>query len=337
MTTDTRDVTEPDYWKSRGLEPPGQVYTPDSIRALRRRIAGPSESSRPIVIVGTGSHLRPSAVTAEPFDVVVTRGCARVQSIDSTSGTVTVEAGICWGELRHRLRDEGLQFAPNGLYPADSTVGGLLASAGVSGLGPDVAAMTACTASGRDYSYAEAPRKAAGPDMRYLFIGCEGAFGVILTVTLALGPRPDARLWRFSGDALESEDLGGVQLIDRLADHDIRAAWSWFDESEGVWDVAVHGPEAVLERWAARAGEVVSPELDLEVRGAEACRERRDVIEAEQLPAEAAEKRGRSTQSGQPEWLRHIKNTLDDSGVLAVGPGAEVPKPDSQRNSGGDS
>mgnify|MGYP006279695493 CR=1 FL=1 len=335
MTTDTRDVTEPDYWKSRGLEPPGQVYTPDSIRALRRRIAGPSESARPIVIVGTGSHLRPSAVTAEPFDAVVTRGCDRIQSIDSTSGTVTVEAGVRWGELRHRLRDEGLQFAPNGLYPADSTVGGLLASARVSGLGPDVAAMTACTASGRDYSYAEAPRKAAGPDMRYLFIGCEGAFGVILTVTLALRPRPDARLWRFSGDALESDDPGSVPLIERLGDHDIRAAWSWFDESEGVWDVAVHGPEAVLEPWSARAREVVSPEL--EVLGAEACRDRRDVIEAEQLPDDRNGGQDRSTQSRQPGWFRHIKSTLDRAGALAVGRRPADSQPDAQRNAGGDS
>ncbi|MFD8263577.1 FAD-binding oxidoreductase, partial [Streptomyces griseoluteus] len=46
-----------------------------------------------------------------------------------------------------------------------------------------------------------APRSAAGPDLRQLVLGSEGAFGVITSVTVRVRPRPEQRLyegWRFA-------------------------------------------------------------------------------------------------------------------------------------------
>src|ERR671936_290886 len=45
-----------------------------------------------------------------------------------------------------------------------------------------------------------APRSAAGPDLRQLVLGSEGAFGVITDVTVRIRPLPQAREyegWRF--------------------------------------------------------------------------------------------------------------------------------------------
>ncbi len=41
-----------------------------------------------------------------------------------------------------------------------------------------------------------APRSAAGPDLRQLMLGSEGAFGVITEVTMAVRPMPAAQALR---------------------------------------------------------------------------------------------------------------------------------------------
>ena len=59
-----------------------------------------------------------------------------------------------------------------------------------------------------------APRSAAGPDLRQLFLGSEGAFGVITSVRLRVHPAPATRLfdgWRFASFA------DGATALRRLA------------------------------------------------------------------------------------------------------------------------
>jgi FAD/FMN-containing dehydrogenase len=317
VTTDAPDIQQDAYWRDRGFEPPLDIESADSIRALRRRVAAASERDRPTLILGAGSHLRPDAVYADAFDLVTTTGCDRILSVDQTSGTVTAEAGVRWGQVRRRLRDDEVPFAPPGLHPAGATVGGLLASHENTGLAQEVVGLTACTAEGRDYRYVEAPRKAAGPDLRHLFIGCEGAFGVILTVTLALRPRPDARLWRFYGDPPEA-------LLTELADMDIRVAWSWRDAGEETLELAVHGPGELLEAWGVHAHEELSPEVNLRIEDAEACGRRRDEIEAELATTQTDFEQRGEDRADWPGWVGPIKRSLDGAGALATGPGGET-------------
>src|SRR5262249_52218481 len=58
-----------------------------------------------------------------------------------------------------------------------------------------------------------APKSAAGPDLRQLILGSEGALGVITSVTVALRPAPEERLydgWRVSSFA------DGAEAVRRL-------------------------------------------------------------------------------------------------------------------------
>jgi FAD/FMN-containing dehydrogenase len=175
-------------------------------------------------------------------------------------------------------------------------------------LAPHVVGLTACTADGRDYRYVEAPRKAAGPDLRHLFIGCEGALGAILTVTLALRPRPDARLWRISGEAPRS-------LLHELADLDIRVAWAWNDPDESALELAVYGPPDLLEAWRTAAGEHLPADVDLQVEDAEACRRRRGELEAEMATTQTDFE---PPCEDRADWLGPLKSSLDGSGALAT-------------------
>ena len=317
MTADAEELSQEGYWRDRGLEPPGDIARPASVRDLRRRIARSAEYERPLLILGAGTHLRSDAITVDTFDAVVTTGCDRIASIDRTSGTVTVEAGVGWGELRKHVRRSGIPFALPGLHPADATLGGLLSSAEPTGLPADVVGLTACTASGRDYRYVEAPRKAAGPDLRHLFIGCEGAFGVILTVTFALEPRPDARLWRISTAEGGGDPPAVDAILESFADRDIRVAWSRINRTEAALEVAVHGPTALLKAWHRAAEAALPQRLTLQVQDDETCVRRRDAIEREVCPGHDA---GSDPAWERPTWVDPIKRTTDAGGALATGP-----------------
>ena len=65
-----------------------------------------------------------------------------------------------------------------------------------------------------DLSLGSSPANAAGPDLRELVLGSEGAFGVITEVTLKVRPVPEVKVyegWRFESFA------AGADAMRRLA------------------------------------------------------------------------------------------------------------------------
>ncbi|MFE4582497.1 FAD-binding oxidoreductase, partial [Streptomyces chartreusis] len=74
------------------------------------------------------------------------------------------------------------------------------ASAGYGRFDEMVLGLTVATPEGT-IDTGRAPRSAAGPDLRQLLLGSEGAFGVITSVTVRIRPVPQARVyegWRFA-------------------------------------------------------------------------------------------------------------------------------------------
>ena len=90
------------------------------------------------------------------------------------------------------------------------TLGGLAAtrssgqaSAGYGRFDDLVLALRVATPAGA-LALGRAPKSAAGPDLRQLMLGSEGAFGVITGLTVPLRPVPEARIyegWRFESFA----------------------------------------------------------------------------------------------------------------------------------------
>ena len=145
----------------------------------------------------------------------------RLVAVDHTSMTATLEPGLRGPEAEALLAAEGLTL---GHYPQSweyASIGGFAAtrssgqsSAGYGRFDALVVGLTVATPRGR-LELGSAPANAAGPDLRQLILGSEGAFGVITSVTvrvralperqglrgLALavvrrGRRRDARRWR---------------------------------------------------------------------------------------------------------------------------------------------
>jgi alkyldihydroxyacetonephosphate synthase len=131
----------------------------------------------------------------------------RLVALDPVSQTAELEAGLLGPQAEALLAAEGFTL---GHFPQSfehASIGGFAAtrssgqaSAGYGRFDAMVVGLRAATPLGR-LDLGRAPASAAGPDLRQLVLGSEGAFGVITSVTVRVRPAPARRHyegWRFA-------------------------------------------------------------------------------------------------------------------------------------------
>jgi alkyldihydroxyacetonephosphate synthase len=157
----------------------------------------------------------------------------RLVSVDAESGTAVLQAGLLGPEAEALLAEEGLTL---GHYPQSflyASIGGFAAtrssgqaSSGYGRFDALVLGLMVATPLGA-LSLGSAPASAAGPDLRELVLGSEGAFGVITSVTVRVRPAPAVKVydgWRFATFAQGSAALrdvarsGAAPTVLRLSD-----------------------------------------------------------------------------------------------------------------------
>src|SRR3954468_11665015 len=171
----------------------------------------------------------------------------RLVSVDHVSMTATLEPGLRGPEAEALLAAEGLTL---GHYPQSfehASIGGFAAtrssgqsSAGYGRFDALVVGLTVATPRGR-LDLGTAPASAAGPDLRQLFLGSEGAFGVITSVTVRVRPVPQIRFyegWRFA-----SFEEGGAALRRLTQDGPRPTVLRLSDETETL--IGLAQPEAI--------------------------------------------------------------------------------------------
>ncbi|MGY0233107.1 FAD-binding oxidoreductase [Longispora urticae] len=131
---------------------------------------------------------------------------SRLLRLDPVSRTATFEPGIRGPEAERLLAEQGFtlghfpqsfEYATLGGYAATRSSG--QSSAGYGRFDDLVVAVRAATPTGT-LEAGRAPRSAAGPDLRQLLLGSEGAFGVLTEITVQIRPVPEARhyeAWTF--------------------------------------------------------------------------------------------------------------------------------------------
>jgi alkyldihydroxyacetonephosphate synthase len=128
-------------------------------------------------------------------------------AVDPVSRTATLQPGLRAPQAEALLAEHGFTL---GHFPQSyewATIGGFAAarssgqaSAGYGRFDDMVLGLTLAGPEGT-IEAGRAPRSAAGPDLRQLLLGSEGAFGVITSVTVRLRPLPETRVyegWRFA-------------------------------------------------------------------------------------------------------------------------------------------
>ena len=130
------------------------------------------------------------------------RRFAALESLDEVNQEAVLGAGLLAPEAERLLAERGFEL---GHYPQSfkyATIGGFAAtrssgqdSAGYGRFDDLVRGMRVVTPIGVVDVGAAAPKTAAGPDLRQLFLGSEGAFGVITSVRVRVHPLPETKTY----------------------------------------------------------------------------------------------------------------------------------------------
>lgn len=156
------------------------------------------------------------------FDAVVTLDLRRFDALhwlDDISGEAELGAGVTGPEAERLLGERGFSL---GHFPQSfrfASIGGFAAtrssgqnSAGYGRFNDMVRGMHVITPAGR-LDLGRAPASAAGPDLRELFCGSEGVFGVITRVRVRIHPVPESvryEAWSFPDFATGAAALRAV-------------------------------------------------------------------------------------------------------------------------------
>lgn len=205
------------YWKAKALAAAGRpiladaVVRPESAEDVAGVLAAASQLGVPVVPRGGGSGSQGGAVPQVGGLILDLSGLDSILEFDEESGIVHVQAGVPGELLEDWLNQRGYTF-PH--YPASvhlARVGGYLAAKGSGVLSTKygkiedlVASMQVALPDGTLARTVSVPRHSIGPDLNQLFIGSEGAFGVITEASLLVMPVPEQRVFRMIGfEALE--------------------------------------------------------------------------------------------------------------------------------------
>jgi alkyldihydroxyacetonephosphate synthase len=241
----TRGYSTPDLLRHRLGDttdmPDAVVYpaTHDEVQAL---LAGSAEHDLAVVPYSGGTSVVGGLAADRRFVTVDLQRLDQLVAIDEVSRTATLQAGVRGPAAEALLAERGYTL---GHFPQSyegASIGGYAAarssgqsSAGYGRFDQMVVGLTLATPRGT-IEAGRAPMSAAGPDLRQLVLGSEGAFGIITSVVVRIRPRPTERHfegWRFEDFA------AGLTAIRRLAqDGPLPTVLRLSDEAETAVNLA---------------------------------------------------------------------------------------------------
>jgi alkyldihydroxyacetonephosphate synthase len=175
---------------------------------------GAGATVRPGSAAEIADVLRVARDAGVPVGVGARRGVAidlqrmhNVLHLDETSLLVSVQAGATAEALDALLGERGLRLPPLPHASRGRTIGALLAGPRASEASPRLgrfatscAGVSAVLADGTEIATRVAPRKATGPDLMHALVGARGTVGLLVSATLRLMRRGEARheaAWSF--------------------------------------------------------------------------------------------------------------------------------------------
>ncbi len=209
----TRGKSTPDLLKIRhgdGADAPDAVLLPAGHDEVQAVVEWCSRNHVALVPFGGGTSVVGGLVARrEGFAGVVALDLSRLKRLvafDAESHTAELGAGLLGPEAEALLAEHGMTL---GHFPQSfeyASIGGFAAtrssgqsSAGFGRFDSLVVGLRVATPLGT-LELGSAPANAAGPDLRQLVLGSEGAFGVITSVTVRVRPVPVVKVydaWRF--------------------------------------------------------------------------------------------------------------------------------------------
>jgi alkyldihydroxyacetonephosphate synthase len=245
----TRGQSTPDLLRLRAgdvSDAPDAVVLPGSHEEVLELLSVCSEEHVAVVPFGGGTSVVGGlAPRREGFAGVVALDLRRLNSLlelDEESRTATFEPGLRGPEAEGLIAPRGYTIGHHPQSFMYATIGGFAAarssgqaSAGYGRFDERVVGLRLATPRGT-LELGRAPKSAAGPDLRQLLLGSEGAFGVITAVTVEVRPAPAERVydgWRFA-----SFTDGATALRRLIQDGPVPTVLRLSDEAETALNLA---------------------------------------------------------------------------------------------------
>ncbi|MFI0444136.1 FAD-binding oxidoreductase [Actinomadura sp. 6N118] len=248
----TRGKSTPDLLRIRSgdtADAPDAVVLPGTHDEVLDVLKTCTERRIAVVPFGGGTSvvggLAPEGVRA--FVALDMRRMDALVSVDEVSRTAVLQPGLRAPQAEALLRERGYTL---GHFPQSyewASIGGFAAarssgqaSAGYGRFDEMVVGLTVATPQGM-LDLGRAPKSAAGPDLRQLVLGSEGAFGVITSVTVRIHPVPASAAyegWRFA-----SFETGTAALRRLAQDGPMPVVLRLSDETETM--IGLADPDAV--------------------------------------------------------------------------------------------
>src|SRR3954454_14948970 len=236
----TRGKSTPDLLRARAgdlADAPDAVVRPGSHDDVAAVLAWAVEHHVAVVPFGGGTCVTGGlAARREGYAGLVALDVVRMKrllEVDHESMTAVLEPGLRGPEAEALLAEEGMVLGHSPQSFEFATIGGFAAtrssgqsSAGYGRFDALVVGLTVATPAGA-VTLGHAPASAAGPDLRQLFLGSEGAFGVITEVTVRVRRLPEVELyegWRWASFAAGADAMrtlaqaGMLPSVLRLSD-----------------------------------------------------------------------------------------------------------------------
>ncbi len=180
--------------------PPLCVCTPAGTAEVQGVVRLANEVRVPLVPYGGGSGLMGAAASLTPGIVVDLRRMNAVLEIDADSLAARVQAGAVLESVDAELHDSGLMLGHDPWTLPVATVGGTVSTDGLGyrggkygSMGSQVLGLEAVLPQGEVCRTPAVNKRSTGLDLKHLFIGGEGCFGVLTEVTLRVFPVPETR------------------------------------------------------------------------------------------------------------------------------------------------
>jgi len=199
-----------------------------------------------IVPYGGGTGLMGGATTVKRGIVIDLKELNSIM-INNEDLMVVAGVGVIIKQLGSALRKQGLMFTHDPWSASYATIGGSICTNGVGylagkygSMGEQVLGLRVVTADGSMLDLKPAKKKSTGMDLKDLFIGSEGVFGIITSATLKIYPVPEyERVHAFEFENLEK----GYRAVTDMFSHGLRPT------SLDLFEVYDIGVDAETKLW----------------------------------------------------------------------------------------
>jgi alkyldihydroxyacetonephosphate synthase len=198
------------------------VVRPGSTQEVSEVVSLANRLGIPVVPYGGGTGVMGGVLPVRGGIIIDLKRLDRALEVNPKDMTAVVEAGVVLENLVNVLAEQGLMPGHDPYSVPIATVAGTISTNGVGyragafgPMGDQVVALEVVLPDGRIMNTRPVPKYSSGPNLNHLFIGTEGAFGIITRATIRIFRLPEAQV--FAAAAFDSFDQGFEAAAELLA------------------------------------------------------------------------------------------------------------------------